>query len=267
LIGVFDSGFGGLSIFRRILSTLPQYDFVYLGDSKRVPYGNRSEETVVEWSREAVDYLFSRGCELVIIACHTASNVALRNLQQHYLPESGYSDRRILGVTIPIVEEVCTLARHRVGVMATRGTCKSLRFEEEILSRRKDLKIFHQPAPLLVPLIEEGFVKGSECTKILKKYLIPLKREQIDTLVLGCTHYPLILELVRQKAGKNIKVPDTAQAVATKLHDYLERHEDMAARLSQNSQRVYLTTDSAQYFQEMGKKFLGEGFQAETVAF
>lgn len=265
MIGVFDSGFGGLSIFRQIRDFLPSYDFIYLGDSRRVPYGNRSPETVTEWSREAVEFLFAMNCKLIIIACHTASNVALRTLQQKYLPGSPYSDLRILGVTIPIVEEVCAVAREKVGVLATRGTCRSRRFEEEILNRREDLKVFHHEAPLLVPLIEEGYTSGVECTRILKKYLNPLKNLQVDTLVLGCTHYPLILDLVRHKVGKQIKVPDPAKIVATSLCSYLSRHPEIEKSLSKNSQSIFMTTDDTSHFEKMGRRFLGASFQAQRV--
>lgn len=262
MIGVFDSGFGGLSIFREIRTQLPHHDFIYLGDSQRVPYGNRSPETVYSWTREAVQFLFEQDCKLIIVACHTASNVALRALQQKYLPASPFSNRRILGVTIPIVEEVCRMAKKRVGILATRGTCKSNRFTEELLARRPDLDIFQQPAPLLVPLIEEGYIKGVECTRILKKYLIPLKNQQIDTLVLGCTHYPLIIDLVRKRAGKQVQVPDPASIVAKSLCVYLQRHQEIDEILGKNGQSIFMTTDDVEHFERMGEKFLGSSFQA-----
>lgn len=265
MIGVFDSGFGGLSIFREIRNHLPEYDFIYLGDSQRVPYGNRAPETVYGWTEQAVQFLFEQGCGLIIVACHTASNVALRAIQQKYLPSSPFEKRRVLGVTIPIVEEVCHIAKKRVGILATRGTCKSNRFRDEILARRPELSIFQQPAPLLVPLIEEGYIKGVECTRILKKYLIPLKNQQIDTLVLGCTHYPLIIDLVRRRAGKQVQVPDPASFVAKSLYSYLQRHEEINQVLIRNGKSIFMTTDDVEHFERMGEKFLGSSFKAVKV--
>ncbi len=265
MIGIFDSGFGGLSIFKAIEARLPGYNFLYLGDSRRVPYGNRSPETVLNWSRQAVEFLFAQGCKLIVIACNTASNVALRSLQQTYLPTSPYADLRILGVTIPIVEETCQVARKKVGVLATRGTCKSRGFEIEILKRRPDLEVFHNPAPLLVPLTEEGWQDSMECRRILKKYLIPLRQQQVDTLVLGCTHYPLILDMVRQKCEPKIQVPDTAKAVSKRLENYLQRHPEIESLLRKTKTRKFLTTDDPELFQDLGWRFLGRKFQAQRV--
>jgi glutamate racemase len=265
MIGVFDSGFGGLSIFKAIELDLPQYDYLYLGDSRRVPYGNRSPETVLDWSREAVEFLFAQGCKLIVIACHTASNVALRSLQQDFLPTSPYRDLRILGVTIPIVEEACLVAKKKIGILATRGTCKSRGFEIEIRRRRSDLQVFHNPAPLLVPLIEEGWQDSMECRRILKKYLTPLRQQQVDTVVLGCTHYPLILDLVRKKSGTRVQVPDPAKAVSLRLSDYLQRHPEIESLLTRSGVRQFLTTDDPQLFQELGWRFLGRKFEAHRV--
>ncbi|MCJ8346078.1 glutamate racemase, partial [bacterium] len=221
MIGVFDSGFGGLSIFSKVTAQLPESNFIYLGDSERTPYGPRSKETIYQWTKQAVQFLFERDCKLVIIACHTASNSALRQLQQEYLPNSIYKDRKILGVTIPIVEEVVLQAKKRVGVLATRASVKSHRFIEEIHKRNDQLEVFQVASPMLVSLIEEGYSNSVACNIFIKKYLRPLKEKQIDLLVPGCTHFPLILEQLRQKVGNKIEVLDASQVVCDKLKDYL----------------------------------------------
>jgi len=265
MIGVFDSGFGGLCIYRQIEKVLGDYDLIYLGDSKRVPYGSRSDETVHEWTEEAVDFLFEKGCQLIIIACHTASNLALRRIQQEYLPKSPYSDRRVLGVTIPIVEGVCRIARKKVGVVATRSTCRSRGFETEIKKLRPDLEVFHNPAPLLVPIVEEGLSRSPECKRTIKRALRPLQDKQIDTLLLGCTHYPLLHELFEKRAGKAITVPYTPTLVTDSLQDYLKRHPEIEKKLEKKAIRKIMTTDDPRDFETMGRGFLGRSFEALKV--
>lgn len=256
MIGVFDSGFGGLSIFRAIERNQPEHiNLLYLGDSQRVPYGNRSDETVFQWCCEAVDWLFLQGCEHVVLACHTASNVALDRLQLHY----GKLGSKISGVTIPIVEEVCRVAENRVGVLGTRATCRSRRFEFEIKKHRANLEVFHNPAPMLVPLVEEGYQDSPECKRFIRRYLLPLKQKNIDTLVLGCTHFPLLHDLFVKKAGKQIRVLESASLVANSL----QRLEQLDAG-HQGLRKIY-TTDDAKLFETLGAPFLGRSFQAEKV--
>src|SRR5664279_3396454 len=183
-IGIFDSGLGGLIITHSLINKLPQYDYLYLGDTARVPYGNRSPEIVFQYTLESVDYLFKQNCKLIIVACNTASSEALRKIQQDYLPKN-YPDRKILGVIIPSVEEVVEKTRTgKIGVIATRGTVNSQTYIREIQKLRPNTKVYQQAAPLLVPLIEYDGSKWVD--KILDEYLAPLLQQDIDTLILGC---------------------------------------------------------------------------------
>jgi glutamate racemase len=258
MIGVFDSGLGGLTVLREILNKLPQYDYIYLGDNARAPYGNKSEEVIYNYTREAVDFLFKEGCELIIIACNTASAKALRKIQQEFLPLS-YREKKVLGVIIPVVEAAAELNNiERVGLIGTRATIESKTYERELNNLRKDITIYNQSCPLLVPLVEEGWSKMAETKKILKKYLRPLKEKKIDVLILGCTHYPILTQEIKQIMGKRIKILDAPGVVAEKLVYYLNKHQEIERKLSKNGKRLFYTTDSTERFKEMGKRFLGE---------
>lgn len=265
MIGVFDSGFGGLSVFKKVSEQLPEYNFIYLGDSERNPYGPRSKETIYQWSKQAVEFLFDRGCKLVIIACHSASNNALRQLQQEYLVNSCYQNRNILGVTIPIVEEAVLLAKKRVGVLATRASVQSNRFVQEIHKRAPHLEVFQVASPMLVSLIEEGYANSKVCNHFIKKYLRPLKNQQIDLLIPGCTHFPLILDQLHRKSGSSIQVLDASQIVCDKLKEYLIKHTELQFTQDIKGFREYLTTGEVAQFEEVGKRFLKSTFQAKKV--
>ncbi|MFH1583333.1 MAG: glutamate racemase [Candidatus Falkowbacteria bacterium] len=257
MIGVFDSGFGGLTVFKEFLRVLPDYDYIYLGDNARAPYGNKSDEVIYNYTGQAVDFLFKQGCELIIIACHTASAKTLRKIQQEYLP-SKYSDKRILGVVVPIVEQAIKLSRyHRLGVIGTTATISSGVYKKELEKLRNDLEIYEQACPLLVPLVEEGWAERPETKMILKKYLRPLKVKQIDTLILGCTHYPLMINDISRIMGKNVKIIDPATVAAEKLADYLKRHGEIEKKLGKNRKVIFFTTDDVNKFKELGRKFLG----------
>jgi glutamate racemase len=265
MIGIFDSGFGGLTVFKEIKKALPQYDYLYLGDGLRSPYGGRTQEAVYSYTREAVDYLFKQGCPLVIIACNTSSSEALGKLQKEWLPEC-YPDRRILGVIRPVVEVASMASRHgRIGVLGTRATVSSGAYVTEIKKLNSQIKVFQNAAPLLVPLIEEGWFNRPETKMIIKKYLRPLKDQQIDTLILGCTHYPLLMKEFVRLAGKSIKVLDVAAIVAEKLVDYLKRHPEIDQQLTKNHQVKYLTTDDQKRFSDFGSNFLKEKIIAERI--
>ena len=258
MIGVFDSGFGGLTVLKEFLRVLPNYDYVYLGDNARAPYGNKSDEVIYEYTRQAVDFLFKAGCQLIIIACHTASSKALRRIQQEYLPRS-YPNRRVLGVVVPVVEEAIKLSRyHRLGVIGTTATINSGVYKKELEKLRNDLEIFEQACPLLVPLVEEGWIDKPEANMILKKYLRPLKVKEIDTMLLGCTHYPLLLKDISRIMGKNVKVVNPAEVAAERLVVYLNKHQDLEKKLNKNNLLVFYTTDDASKFKELGQKFLGK---------
>lgn len=256
---MFDSGLGGLTILKEFLRVLSGYDYMYLGDNARAPYGNKSDELIYKYSRQAVDWLFNHGCELVIIACHTASAKALRRLQQEYLP-GAYPEKRILGVAVPVVEEAKNLSRyHRIGVIGTRATIESKIYEKELKKLGNGFEVYERACPLLVSLIEEGWTGKPECNMILKKYLMPLKIKKIDTLILACTHYPFLLKDIARIMGKNVKIINPAAVVAEKLKNYLIRHPEIEVKLEKNKKRMFYTTDDAGKFREMGRRFLGGG--------
>lgn len=265
MIGIFDSGYGGLTIFKEILKKLPDYDYTYLGDNFRAPYGNRSQEVIYKFTHQAVEYLFKQGCELIILACNTASAEALRNLQQNYLLEK-YPDRRILGVIRPMSEAVIRITKNkRIGVVGTRATIESETFTKELKKQNPQIEVSQKACPLLVPLIEEEWLKRPETKMILKKYLRPLKGYHIDTLILGCTHYSLLLDDFRRIMGKNIQVPNPGEIVAESLVDYLKRHPELEKSLSKNKKISYLTTDSPERFKEEALIFLGRDINVKKV--
>ena len=262
MIGVFDSGFGGLTILKSFLDELPEYDFTYLGDNGRTPYGNKSLNVIYEYTRQAVEFLFGLGAGLIILACNTASAKALRKIQQEWLPVN-YPERRVLGVVIPLAEAAVEASRKgRIGVIGTRATIESRVYEQELDKLRGGLRIFSQACPLLVPLVEENWVGRPETVMILKKYLRPLKTKDIDTLILGCTHYPFLKNYIKKIMGKNCHVLDAPGIVAGKLADYLKRHPEIDKNLSRNGLREFYTTDGEDRFRDFGRKFLGKSISS-----
>ena len=260
MIALFDSGIGGLTVMKPLLKLLPEYDYIYLGDSARSPYGGRSEEAIKKFSEEAVEYLFNRGAKLIIFACNTASAVALRHIQQKYLKGKDEKDRKILGVLIPVAEEVIKQTKNnRVGVTGTFATINSDSYATEIHKINPNIKVYSQACPLLVPLIEEGWQDRPEAISILKKYLKPLRSCNIDTLILGCTHYPLMRKNFEKIMGKKVKVFDTGEVVAASLKDYLSRHPEIESKLtkSKKASRTFLTTDNPKKLQTFAEKYLG----------
>lgn len=256
MIGVFDSGLGGLTIFKYFLADLPEYDFIYLGDNARAPYGSRSQETIYRYTREAVDFLFAKNCKLIIIACNTASAQALRRIQQEYLPEK-YPDRKVLGVIRPLVEEaVKEINIEKIGVIGTRATIESKVYTKEFKKLNPKIKIFEQSAPLLVPLIEEGWVKSPETRKILKKYLLPLKTKKVRALILACTHYPFLMEEFKKIMPKNCKISDPGKIVSSSLADYLKKHKELGIKKKKKAKVEYFTTGDISRFKAQGKKFI-----------
>jgi glutamate racemase len=265
MIGVFDSGFGGLVVLREFLQVLPQYDYLYLGDNARIPYGTRSDNVVVRFTAQAVDYLFQQGCRLIILACHTASAKALRTIQQVYLPLH-YPSRRVLGVVIPTVEEA--LARSpggRIGVMATEGTVCSRSFEIELKKLDPLVEVVQQACPLLVPLIESGEQEWEGTGLILKRYTAPLIQARVDTLILGCTHYSILMDQVRPLMGTGVAMICSGKVTAAKLVDYLQRHPEIETTLSRGGSRRYLTTDLTPRFQQLAGLFMGRQVDSEVV--
>jgi glutamate racemase len=258
VIGVFDSGIGGLTVLRSFLRDLPQYDYLYLGDSARTPYGNKSLDIIYEYTRQAVGFLFERGCVLIILACNTASAKALRRIQQQWLP-ARFPDRRVLGVVIPLAEAGVEVTRFgRIGVIGTRATIESKVYEQELEKLRGGLKIHGLACPLLVPLVEEGWAGKPETNMILKKYLRRLKDAKVDTLILGCTHYPFLHKDIERIMGKNCKILNGPDTVSRKLVDYLRRHPEIEGRISKEGEITFFTTDEPGRFKRFGEKFLGQ---------
>lgn len=262
-IGIFDSGLGGLIVAKSIVKAMPEYDYVYLGDTKRVPYGNRSHNTVFDFTKEGVDYLFHKeNCAIVIIACNTASARALRKIQKEYLPKH-FPNRKVLGVLIPAAEEAAKF--ERIGILATSGTVASGTFLKEIKKINhakgragKKAIIFQNPAPMLVPLAEEGEIKNA--LPFIKKYLQSFINKKLDALVLGCTHYPIFKHQIKKeikKFGKNIKIISQDEIIPKKLKNYLARHPEISNRLSKNHTTKILVTDITKNIEKLSQKWFG----------
>lgn len=266
-IGVFDSGYGGLTILSKIREALPQYDYIYLGDNARAPYGTRSFEIVYEFTRQAVRRLFEEGCQLVILACNTASAKALRSIQQNDLPQWDTS-RRVLGVIRPTVESIGAVTRSRhVGVLATAGTVRSESYPMEIHKLFPDITVYGQACPLWVPLVENNEAQGPGTDYFVQKYIGELLRkdDRIDTVILGCTHYPLLLPKIARYMPQGITVMAQGGLVADSLKDYLRRHPDMASRCTRGGSCIYLTTEAEDKFSESASVFLHEAVEVHRV--
>ncbi|WP_080056191.1 glutamate racemase [Spirosoma aerolatum] len=268
-IGVFDSGYGGLTILREIVKTLPQYDYIYLGDNARTPYGTRSFETVYHYTLECVRHLFDRGCRLVILACNTASAKALRNIQQLDLPTLAPGPdgpaRRVLGVIRPTTEVIGNYSKTgSVGILATRGTVTSESYVVEIEKAFPTVKVFQEACPMWVPLVENGEYDHPGADYFVKQHLdrLLLKSTDIDTILLACTHYPLLLEKIRQYAPANATILSQGGIVAESLADYLVRHPEIETQCSKHAQRAFLTTDSTEDFDRQATIFYGEPVQS-----
>lgn len=260
-IGVFDSGLGGLAIAQAIIARLPQYDYLYLGDTKRVPYGNRSQATIHEFLSEALTYLFANDCQLIVLACNTASAEALRKSQQEYLPVH-YPDRRVLGVLIPAAEAALEdESVKRVGVLATASTIESGSYARELTRIREQTVVVGKPAPLLVPIVENDGFKYVD--PILKDYLADLVDAKVDRLILGCTHYCLLKEQVRRVV--DIPIISQDEIVPDKLASYLERHPEIESKLSRNRTRTYQVTDLTESYAGLAKRMAGERIDLELV--
>jgi len=266
IIGVFDSGLGGLTVLKYFLKELPNYNYIYLGDNARLPYGEKSQAMIYEYTREAMDFLFAKGCNLIIIACNTASAQALRQLQQEYLPVR-YPDRRILGVIRPLAEDAAKNKNWKtVGVIGTKATIDSKAYKIELEKLNPRLQVEQQKTPLLVPLIEEGWAKKPETKMILKKYLRPLKARQIEALILGCTHYPFLYQKIKKIMGRRIAVAQPGEIIAASLARYLEKHPELGLQTVAGPRYEDFTTDSPEAFQNLGEKFLGQEIIDPTKA-
>ena len=266
-IGVFDSGYGGLTILHGIRQLLPDYDYIYLGDNARAPYGSRSFDVVYQFTRQAVMKLFESGCQLVILGCNTASAKALRSIQQNDLPKLD-TQRRVLGVIRPTAEVIGKLTHSRhVGVLATEGTIKSHSYKLEIQKLWNDVTVTGIPCPLWVPIIENNEADTPGADYFVKKRIdLILERDpQIDTLILGCTHYPILMPKIRKHVPENVQIVAQGEYVAKSLQDYLRRHPDMEQRCTKHGTVRYLTPENPEKFKENAQIFIHEEVNVEHV--
>jgi glutamate racemase len=266
-IGVFDSGYGGLTVLKELVARLPQYDYTYLGDNARAPYGTRSFETVYHYTLECVQWLFSQGCPLVILACNTASAKALRTIQQNDLPRIA-PDNRVLGVIRPTTEVIGKFtSTGQVGVLATRGTVLSGSYPIEIGKLYPEIAVFQQACPLWVPLVENNEHNNPGADYFVKEYMDQLKAQSpdIDAVLLACTHYPLMRDKIARHLPAGSQLIVQGEIVAESLADYLQRHRGMESRCTRNGQLRFFTTDSAEDFDSHASIFYGKPLQSAHI--
>lgn len=266
-IGVFDSGYGGLTILKAIRELLPQYDYAYLGDNARAPYGTRSFDIVYQFTRQAVLKLFEMGCQLVILGCNTASAKALRSIQQNDLPKID-PQRRVLGVIRPTAEIVGKLTQTKhIGILATPGTTKSNSYNIEINKLWPELDVTGVACPLWVPIVENNEATGAGADYFVKKRIghILWLDPDIDTLILGCTHYPILMPKIKQYVPDGIKIVSQGEYVAESLKDYLTRHTEIDARCTKNGTAHYYTTENAEKFKEVARIFVTDDIEVEHI--
>ena len=278
-IGIFDSGYGGLTILQQLRNRLPERDFMYLGDNARAPYGPRSFDVVYDFTRQAVMKLFEMGCRLVILGCNTASAKALRSIQQNdltkpYIKEDGTETTlekegyRVLGVIRPTVEIIGKLTKSRhVGFVATEGTVRSQSYELEIAKFYPDITVTGQACPLWAAIVEAGEAESEGAEFFVKKRITQLldKDAEIDTIILGCTHYPLLMNALKKAVPEGVSIIPQGEYVAASLEDYLLRHPDMSDHCSSNGSVTYLTTESPERFKECAAMFLNEDVEVEHI--
>jgi glutamate racemase len=266
-IGVFDSGFGGLTILKALTTHLPQYDYLYLGDNARAPYGARSFETVYDFTLECVKYLFSKNCHLVILACNTASAKALRNIQQLDLPKIA-PNRRVLGVIRPTTEIIGDLSHaKKIGIFATYGTVTSESYPVEIAKFYPEVRVFQEACPMWVPLIENAEHKNRGADYFVQQHINNLLKQssEIDLVLLGCTHYPLLQPKIEAFLPPPIRILSQGNIVANSLKNYLARHPEIEKQCTQNGERHFFTTDSTELFDQKSSIFFGETIKSQHV--
>jgi len=267
-IGVFDSGFGGLTVLKELVKELPQYDYLYLGDNARAPYGSRSFETVYEYTLECVKHLFDKGCHLIVLACNTASAKALRTIQQKDLPTLA-PNKRVIGVIRPTTEIVGNYSKTKhVGVLGTAGTVSSNSYVVEIEKFFPDLKVYQQACPMWVPLIENNEFENEGADFFIKKYVRELIQQQkdIDAIILACTHYPLIMDKIKKQVSSNVTLLSQGDIVAKSLKDYLHRHSEIEANCSKQAKVNFLTTDLPETFNTAASLFYGKEVKSKHLA-
>ncbi|HVT85887.1 MAG TPA: glutamate racemase [Chitinophagaceae bacterium] len=266
-IGVFDSGYGGLTVLKEIVKTLPGYDYMYLGDNARAPYGNRSYETVYRYTLECVKWFFDQNCSLVILACNTASAKALRTIQQKDLPKIA-PGKRVLGVIRPTSEIIGKYSESKsVGILATNGTVSSNSYPIEIEKFFPDIKVYQEACPMWVPLVENNEYHSHGADYFIKKNIHNIfeKGENIDVILLACTHYPLLKEKIEEHLPVGVKLLSQGEIVADSLKDYLQRHPEIENKCSKNGMRSFYTTDSVEDFNSHAAKFFGEEITAKHI--
>lgn len=267
-IGVFDSGYGGLTVLKEITAKLPQYDYIYLGDNARSPYGTRSFETVYEYTLECVKWLFGQGCTLVILACNTASAKALRSIQQNDLPKMD-AGKRVLGVIRPTTEIIGQFTKTgEVGILATSGTVISNSYPIEINKFYPTIKVYQEACPMWVPLVENNEYNSPGADYFIQKNIGNLLGQsgRIDSILLACTHYPLLMEKIKKAAPAGMSILSQGEIVAESLKDYLSRHKEIDANCSKNGQIAFFTTDSTEDFDSHAAIFYGKPVQSAHLA-
>lgn len=268
-IGVFDSGYGGLTVLRELTKTMPEYDFLYLGDNARTPYGTRSFRVVYKYSLQAVKYLLLQNCPLVVIACNTASAKALKNIQQLDLPKIA-PDQRVLGVIRPSVEKAAEITKNgQVGVLGTVGTVVSDSYPMELhkWSEGRIVSTVQEACPMWVPIVENNEIDSQGAEFFIKKNIFNIMRKNsnLDTLILGCTHYPLLLDVIRKYLPAHIKILDQGQVVSEKLVEYLRRHPELEKRITRNGETLFQTTEDPYIFESKAALFMGQPITAKNI--
>jgi glutamate racemase len=267
-IGVFDSGYGGLTVLKEIVDQLPQYDYLYLGDNARAPYGTRSFETVYHYTLECVQWFFNQGCSLVILACNTASAKALRTIQQNDLVNIG-AGKRVLGVIRPTTEIIGSFSKtNAVGILGTSGTVQSNSYPIEIAKFYPEIKVYQEACPMWVPLIENNEYQSEAADYFVKKHIDSLlaQSKKIDTILLACTHYPLLMNKIKQFIPQGVQVLSQGKIVADSLNEYLKRHPEMEERCTKNEQLSFFTTDATEDFDSHGANFYGKPVKSRHLA-
>lgn len=266
-IGVFDSGYGGLTVLKEIVQRLPRYDYLYLGDNARAPYGNRSFDTVYHYTLECVEWFFEQGCSLVILACNTASAKALRTIQQNDLPKIA-PNKRVLGVIRPTTEVIGQFSEsNSIGILATNGTVASNSYPVEIAKFFPELKVYQEACPMWVPLIENNEHQSAGADFFIRKNIKEIfqKGKDIDTILLACTHYPLLKDKIAEYLPVDVKLVTQGEIVANSLADYLQRHSEIENLCSKNGQRSFYTTDSPEDFDNHATTFFGEAVRSKHM--
>ncbi len=256
MIGIFDSGIGGLTVVRAVFQQLPGYEIVYFGDTARTPYGTKSPATIIDYAVQDTEFLLSKGAKVVVVACNTASSVATEPLRDRF------PGTPIFEVVTPAVMKAVQITRKKkVGIIGTRATVNSGIYDRKIADLNPDIQTVSNACPLLVPLVEEGWLKRRETKMIVKKYLYPLKRHQIDTLVLGCTHYPLLKEIIQGKMGKRTSIVDSSFELAEYVRAHLALHPEIEATLNKGSNHRFYVSDFTPAFAQVARKFLGRSIE------